>query len=142
MARPKLSLPDTNTILRYLLKDEPNLAARARDFWEPVREGATQAVLTEGVLMECVYVLQRFYKVPRARIVSSLIDILGYKGLEGEGLKIFEAALATYGNTSLDFVDCLLAAREAAGQGNVFSFDDKLNAQIKRQKHASSIPGQ
>ncbi len=84
--------------------------------------------------MECVYVLQRFYKVPRARIVSSLTDILGYKGLEREGLAIYEAALSTYSESSLDFVDCLLAAREAAGQGKVFSFDDKLNARIERQK--------
>jgi predicted nucleic-acid-binding protein len=134
LARPKPALPDTNTILRYLLDDEPQLAVRARDFWEPVREGSSRAILTEGVLMECVYVLQRFYKAPRERIASSLSAILGYKGLEREGLELFEAALDTYGVTSLDFVDCLLVAREEAGLGKVFSFDDKLNAQITRKE--------
>jgi predicted nucleic-acid-binding protein len=82
--------------------------------------------------MECVCVLQRFYKAPRERIASSLSAILGYKGLEREGLELFEAALDIYGATSLDFVDCLLVAREEAGQGKVFSFDDKLNSLITR----------
>ena len=134
MAKPEPVLPDTNTILRYLLNDEASLAARARDFWEPVREGSARAILTEGVLMECVYVLQRFYKTPRARIVSSLAAILGYKGLERDGLELFGVALDTYGATSLDFVDCLLVAREEAGQGKVFSFDAKLNSRLRRKK--------
>ena len=105
-------------------------------FWEMVREGELSALLTEGVLMECVYFLQRFYKVPRDRIVSSLGAMLGYKGLVADGLGLFEDALSSYRASSLDFVDCLLVAREKAGQGSVFSFDDKLNAAVKRSKDA------
>jgi len=66
------ALPDTNTIFRCLLQDEPTLSAQASLFWERVREGTIRAVLTEGVLMECVYVLQRFYKVPRNLIAEKL----------------------------------------------------------------------
>jgi len=47
-----MTLPDTNIVLRYLLNDEPELSAKARIYWESVREGSTRASLTEGVLME------------------------------------------------------------------------------------------
>jgi len=128
------SLPDTNTILRYLLNDEPDLAARAGTYWESVREGSIKATLTEGVLMECVYVLQCFYKVPRDRIVTSLSRIISFKGLSHESLDFFSASLEIYGSTNFDFVDCMLAARELNNDGFVFTFDDKLNSYISRNK--------
>jgi len=81
MRRNEIFLPDTNTILRYLLQDEPTLSRQASLFWEQVREGNIHALLTEGVLMECVYVLQRFYKVPRSLITEKLTGLLAYKGL-------------------------------------------------------------
>ena len=132
MKKSDVFLPDTNTLLRYLLNDEPGLFARARDFWEEVREGRRKAVLTEGVLMECVYVLQRFYKIPREKITSKLSIIFGYKGLDRENIDLYVRAFSIYRETRLDFVDCLLASREISHQGIVFSFDDKLNALIRR----------
>lgn len=60
--------------------------------------------MTEGVLMECVYVLQKFYKVPRNRY-----------------------SLDVYAEKAFDFVDCLLYSAEKQGLGTVFSFDLKLN---------------
>lgn len=123
-------LPDTNTLLRYLLDDEPVLAQKARDFWESVREGRIKAKLTEGVLMECVYVLQRFYKVPRQRIAETLSPLLGYKGLDTANKDMYDETLAVYESKALDFVDCLLIAQSRHGQGRIFSFDDKLNRSI------------
>ena len=133
MKRSDRVLPDTNTILRYLLNDEPILAEQARVFWEDVREGRTQAVMTEGVLMECVYVLQRFYKVPRPVIAEKLSGLLSYKGLFDEGKELFEASLNVYSRTTFDFVDCLLHSSEMAGMGTVFSFDEKLNKYRNRK---------
>ena len=74
-----MTLPDTNVVLRYLLNDEPELSSKARLYWEGVIDGSTRASLTEGVLMECVYVLQRFYKVPRDAIAATLSALLAYK---------------------------------------------------------------
>ena len=125
--------PDTNVLLRYLLDDEPAQSRRAREFWETIRDGSSRAVLTEGVLMECVYVLQRFYKVPRDRIAASLAAVLAYKGLSREDASLFDRALEIYSAVNLDFVDCLLAARQEAGAGEVFSFDQGLNGYLKRR---------
>jgi predicted nucleic-acid-binding protein len=51
-------LPDTNVVLRYLLKDVPDQFARAEQFFEEVRTGKTKAVMLESVLVECVYILR------------------------------------------------------------------------------------
>lgn len=126
-------LPDTNVLLRYLLDDEPSQSSRAREFWETIRDGSSRAVLTEGVLMECVYVLQRFYKVPRDRIATSLAAVLAYKGLSREDVSLFDRALEIYSAVNLDFVDCLLAARQEAGAWEVLSFDQGLNGYLKRR---------
>ncbi len=122
-----VALPDTNTILRYLLQDEPTLSKRAGLFWDRVREGSVRVVLTEGVLMECVYVLQRFYKVPRNLISEKLTDLLSYKGLDDGKRELFRYSLGVYAQKSFDFVDCLLYAAEKQDLGTVFSFDEKLN---------------
>ena len=122
-----MTLPDTNIILRYLLYDEPALSARAGSYWEKVKDGSTRARLTEGVLMECVYVLQRFYRVPRDSIGATLTALLAYKGLDSSDLDLFRASLGLYSQTRLDFVDCILCAREKSGEGKVISFDERLN---------------
>jgi predicted nucleic-acid-binding protein len=129
-----VSLPDTNTILRYLLKDHPEMSAKATAYWESVREGHVSARLTEGVLMECVYVLQRFYKVPREPLADQLAMILAYKGLRHQDLAIFGRALEIYRQGSLDFVDCLLVARELSGEGRVFSFDQGIGKALATER--------
>ena len=126
-----MTLSDTNIILRYLLNDEPVLSAKARSYWEKVKDGTTRARLTEGVLMECVYVLQRFYKVPRDSIGTTLASLLAYKGLDSSNLDLFRASLDVYSQTKLDFVDCILYARVEAGEGCVISFDAKLDSLCK-----------
>ena len=74
MTKCGMLLPDTNTILRYLLKDEPGQYARAEAVFEAVRLGQKQAVILEGVVLECLYVID--YGVMEYR--NELGDPLGY----------------------------------------------------------------
>lgn len=126
MNKSPLYLPDTNTVLRYLLQDHPELSRKATDFWEAVRTGSRRAFIAEGVLLECVYVLQRFYKAPRQKIADSLSTLLTYRGAVCAESAMFEHSLALYRSCSLDFVDCMLAVRHRNGEGILFSFDEKL----------------
>lgn len=63
--RVRTVLPDTNVVLRYLLRDHEEHYVKAYAFFEAVREGKRRALLLDGVLVECVYVLTKFYRVPR-----------------------------------------------------------------------------
>lgn len=124
------TLPDTNVILRYLLADIPAQFAEAEVFFEKVRNGGAKALLLESVVVECVYVLTKYYQVPRARVVESLTELLQYKGIVNPDKDALVAGLRLYGDNALDVVDCLLLARAEASGRRVFSFDKKLMRQL------------
>lgn len=132
MQNNAIYLPDTNSILRYLLQDHEEFSKQAFDFWEAVRLGQTRARLSEGVLIEAVYVLQRFYKIPREKITASLKPLLAYKGIRSPELTILKKSLDFYAAHNLDFVDCILAVRYAEKEGVVFTFDKKLSNAIAK----------
>jgi predicted nucleic-acid-binding protein len=120
-------LPDANTILRYPLGDDPALSSRADVFWEAVRNGSRNALLRVGVVLECVNVLQRFYRVPRAIVAEKLLGLIAYKGLAAAEADLLEESLKIYAAENFDFVDSLLAASMARGDGTIFGFDKKLD---------------
>ena len=110
----KVVLVDTNAILRYLLKDVPDLYAKAEGFFARVRTGEQAVEITEGVLAEAVYVLLKYYRVPKEKTVETLSAFLLYKGIARKSRSEYLEALRLFGRTGLDFVDCLLAARAKA----------------------------
>ena len=120
-------LPDTNVVLRYLLKDVPEQYTQAERFFEGVRTGKTKAVLLESVLVECVYILLKFYQVPKRMAVESLIGLLQYKGMAHRDKAELVDALQIFAGQAVDFVDCLLLARARNGKGRLLSFDKDLN---------------
>jgi predicted nucleic-acid-binding protein len=125
--KPARSLPDTNTIVRYLVADEPNLHAKAKLFFDQVKDGRVRAIILESVVAECVYVLTKIYKVPRDRAAESLTDILRYKGIANDDQQELIRALSLFSGRGLDIVDCILCAKAAAGRHRLFTFDADLN---------------
>lgn len=56
MRKPGRSLPDTNILIRYLTRDDETLYAKAKEFFDKIKEGSTRAVILESVIAECIYV--------------------------------------------------------------------------------------
>lgn len=127
MRRPVRSLPDTNTIVRYLVKDDLALYAKAKDFFDKVKNGSEKAVILESVIAECIYVLTKIYKVPKDKTSNSLINILHYKGIANDDQKELIRALTLFWEKGLDIVDCILCAKAVGGGNKLFSFDEELN---------------
>ncbi len=112
MKDPAKRLPDTNVILRYLLADEPQYHEKAARFFEKVRTGAEKAVILESVLVECVYVLTKFYKVPKEEAAGKLRDLMHYKGIANADRAELAEALSLFSRKpSLGIVDCILSAK-------------------------------
>jgi len=130
--KPEKSLPDTNTIIRYLIKDDLTLYTRAKDFFDKVRSGIIKAVILESVIAECIYVLTKIYKVPKEKAARSLIDILRYKGIANDDKRELIHALTLFLQQGVDIVDCVLCAKAASSDAHLFSFDEELNQMIKR----------
>jgi predicted nucleic-acid-binding protein len=130
--KPIRSLPDTNTIVRYLVKDDLALYAKAKDFFDKVKNGSEKAVILESVIAECIYVLTKIYRVPKDKTSNSLINILHYKGIANDNQKELIRALTIFLEKGIDIVDCILCAKAAGSGDNLFTFDEELN-KIARQ---------
>ena len=135
MKKPAKSLPDTNTIVRYLVADDPVLHEKAKEFFDKVKHGSVKAVILESVIAECMYVLTKIYKVPRDRAAGSLIDILRYKGIANDDQQELIRALTLCSEHGLDIVDCILCAKAASADDHLFTFDAAL---AKLARHGSA----
>jgi len=130
--KPARSLPDTNTIVRYLVADNPALHEKAKEFFDKVKHGGVKAVILESVIAECMYVLTKIYKVPRDLAAGSLIDILHYKGIANDDQQELIRALTLCSEHGLDIVDCILCAKAASAEDHLFTFDTDLNKLMRR----------
>jgi predicted nucleic-acid-binding protein len=127
MRKPVRSLPDTNVLIRYLTRDVESLYARAKEFFDKVKEGSARAIILESVVAECIYVLTKVYKVPKDRAVESLVDILRYRGIANDDQKELILALSLFSERNIDIVDCILCVKAAGSDRALFSFDSELN---------------
>lgn len=133
MKDPVKKLPDTNTILRYLLGDEPHFYEKANRFFEKVRLGEEKVIILESVLVECIYILTKFYKVPKKEASAKLKELLHYKGVTNNDRDELIEALTTFaGKPSLDIVDCILCAKGRIHNMPLFTFDENLMSYSKR----------
>jgi predicted nucleic-acid-binding protein len=130
--KPARSLPDTNIIVRYLVADDDALYAKARDFFDKVKDDGIKAVILESVIAECIYVLTKIYKVPRDRAAGSLIDILHYKGIANDDRQELIKALSLFSERGLDIVDCILSAKATSAGDHLFTFDADLDKLTRR----------
>lgn len=123
--RPKAHLIDTNVVLRYLIGDVPAQAAKSAALMERLEAGSERAEILESVIAEAVWTLESFYKVPRPEIAERLAAIVTFRGVLAARKGVLVNALARFGSTSADFVDCLLAAQAQHKNRTVYSFDAK-----------------
>ena len=122
----KKRLIDANVILRYLLKDDPDLYVRSSQCLEKVRTGEEAVIILESVLVECVYVLLKVYNVERETIADRLIGLLSYRGIANPDRKVLIQALMSFAQTRLSMVDCLLWARALYEGLEIITFDEAL----------------
>jgi len=106
----KIYLVDTNVILRYLLGDHPQFSPRADVFFQDIYEGVKKAEILDVVLVECVYVMEKYYRIPKAEITARLSGILNFQGIVNTDKSQALSALLKYEATNTDIVDCILAA--------------------------------
>jgi predicted nucleic acid-binding protein len=113
---------DTNVIVRHLTGDPPEMAARATRFL--TNAGAGELRLADLVLAEVVYVLESFYKEPRAQVAEQARAIAAFPAIRVDDPAMLLRTIEVYETDRLDFADAyLVAAAERSGIGVVASFD-------------------
>ncbi len=119
----KRRLVDTNLIVRYLVQDHEKHARAAGKLFDACDRGDLVIVLLPVVLAECVFVLESFYRHPRADIASALGRLISSPGVEIGEVTVQLDALKRYKETKAHFVDCLIAATAVAMDVPVATFD-------------------
>lgn len=117
---------DTNVIIRYLLADHPEHFRKAKAFMDRVKTGEVKAFIPEGVIVECVYVLLKFYEVPKSKIAESLIGILNYKGITNPDRDILIQGIRLFEEKKVDIVDAIISAISSERDWPCFSFDKDI----------------
>jgi predicted nucleic-acid-binding protein len=116
-------LVDTNLIVRYLVNDHEKHARAAAKLFDACDRSDVVVVVLPVVLAECVFVLESFYRHPRADIASALGRLISSPGVEISEVAVHLDALRRYARTKVHFVDCLIAAQAAAKDVAVSTFD-------------------
>jgi predicted nucleic-acid-binding protein len=118
---------DTNVLLRFLVEDDAEQAARAASLVEHASEAGERLFVPQIVLCEVVWVLESTYRFRRERIVEVLGDVLRSRQLVIEDVPFARRALDRYAERGGDFADYLIVERcRAAGCERVASFDAEL----------------
>lgn len=110
---------DANYILRYLINDDQAMAEEAD------RTIAAQTVfMADEIIAEVIYVLDGVYQVPRNKIAALVSQLLSLETVLTSHPEILQDALGLFGESRLDFVDCLLCAHSKYDE--IKTFDQKL----------------
>ena len=121
----KVYLIDTNVVLRYLLGDHPEFSLKAEAFMFDVSKGVKKAEILNVVIVECIYVMEKYYEIPKTEIVEKLSGILNFSGIVNPDRSEILEALLKYENSNIDIVDCILAACSSP-EKVVISFDKDM----------------
>jgi len=130
---------DTNIILRYLTRDDPQKAERCLQLFKKAERGEVELTTSESVIAEVVYVLSspKVYQVPRERVRTLLMPILNLRGLKLYPRRLYRRALDVYATHPIDFEDALAVAHmEHQGISAILSYDthfDRVEG-IERQE--------
>lgn len=122
-----VDLIDTNVIIRFLIGDGKELFEKSKEIFKAIEEGTLEVEILDVVLMEALFVLTKFYKLPKEEVVTDLKAILALKGVVNSDKVIFFEAISLYKDKNIDFVDALICAKSALQGYEKISFDRDLN---------------
>lgn len=120
MSHPVL---DTNILVRLLTGEPENQAKAVVAFFQQIENENRAVELPPLIVAETIYVLQSFYKVPKAEIAPKLAYLIESPHIICTEKETVHTALSLYEKGSMGFQDAYVAARAMANNVPVVSFD-------------------
>jgi len=119
---------DTNILLRYFLRDYPDQWPRCVSLMEEIARGERSVLVSETVVFETVFVLEKRRQVPRPEIASALLSFIELSSVVLSGKHVVRDAFALYvEHPGLSFADCyhvIFALKHGITQ--IFTFDKRI----------------
>lgn len=118
---------DTNVLVRYLVWDDDDQARRAEALIDGAVARGEKMYVSQVVLCEVAWVLERAYSFGRDELDSALDGIVRAAQLDVEQPEVASRALHRFRAGSAGFADYLIAeSARQAGYETVATFDGKL----------------
>ena len=114
---------DTNVLVRFVIEDDQQQAESARRLiLDKARTVGVRIPLI--VLVECVWVFKKRYKLNKNQIISFLNLLLSKPGVSVERRSEIENAIAAWQIGNADFTDyIILAVSESDGCATTYTFE-------------------
>ena len=116
---------DTNVLVRFLTRDDPEQAARVRALFATL-SAENPAFVCREVVLELVWVLGYSYNFSRTEIAGALEGLLAAVELEVEDADVVSSALRDYVSEAADFADLMiLGTTRQRGAAPLVTFDTR-----------------
>lgn len=119
---------DTNVLVRFLIRDDESQFEKARKLIRREVTAGRRVFVNQLVIMETEWVLRSRYAVPKAQIVETISGLLDSIEIRFEDEPSIEEALFMWKDSSADFADCLIGAKNRRqGCRSTATFDAKAS---------------
>ena len=119
---------DTNVLVRFLVRDDEAQFERAHKLIKREVSAGRRVFVNQLVLMETEWVLRSRYAVPKNQIIEAISSLLDASDVQFEDEPATEEALFMWKDTTADFADCLIGAKNRrSGCRATASFDAKAS---------------
>jgi len=118
---------DTNVLVRLLTRDDEEQARKARALLEKHAAEDGALFVSDIVLAELVWILERAYELGRGEIGGAIGALAENATLGFESREVVRQAQALFAESKAGFADCLIVAKaQAAGCESVVTFDKAM----------------
>lgn len=128
---------DTNVLLRHLIQDDTKQSPKATDFLHRIERGEIQARISELVIFETVFTLERSYRQLKAKIREILLPLISMPGIILPNKRQWKRVFNLYADLNLSFADAYhVALMEQLKLTEIATFDTDFDRVpgIKRVK--------
>ena len=115
---------DTNTLVRYLLRDDDKQALRLAVRLDDEIESGHTLLINDIVLVELIWVLKNRYGFDKKALMAVIEKLLGSPNFEFENRDVTLAALVLFKSSKAGLSDCLIGAKnKRLGCETTLTFD-------------------
>ena len=115
---------ETNIFLRHLRGDHLDFSPRATAPLRCIEEGTFKARISDAVIFETVFTLERFYKQSKEAIREAFLPLLELPGIVLPGKRRFRRVFTYYIDKNIAFADAYHAVvMESLNFREIISFD-------------------
>ena len=127
-----ISLIDTNVIIRFFVKEDSNLYSKSIDIIAKIEKNELKVEILSEVIMEILFIMTKYYKVPLGEIVKDLKTILRLEGVVSKNKYILINSLDMMIEKNIDYVDALICSKsKLQGYGKI-SFDKDVMTKCEK----------